>query len=319
MKKSVVHTPHDKLFRSSLQFPEVAREFLELYLPQAIKKQLDFNSIEYCQTSFVDEQLKLSQTDVLFKANIADKEAYIYLLCEQESKVDALIAFWLMKYLIAIWDHHIKQNTPSKALPLPMIVPLVFYTGGQPYTAHRELWQLFGDQSEVMKIVLQSPFHLIEADKIPEEELTSHAFAGTMSFIMRSYFRKHLTHELQKIMASLSQLEACDHTRYLLELIKYILNVDEEHAKVEELIGILQNNLSPAMKGEIMSLAEKLIEQGVQKGKLEGIREGEVKGKLEGKLEIAERMLAEGSDPVFIEKVTALSIKQIKKLAKNRD
>lgn len=41
------------------------------------------------------------------------------------------------------------------------------------------------------------------------------------------------------------------------------------------------------MKGEIMSLAEKLIEQGMQKG----LREGELKGKLE----IAERMLAEGS------------------------
>lgn len=79
MKKSVIHMPHDKLFRSSLQFPKVAREFLELYLPENIKQQLDFNSIEYCQTSFIDEQLKLSQTDVLFRASIANKEAYKYL------------------------------------------------------------------------------------------------------------------------------------------------------------------------------------------------------------------------------------------------
>lgn len=315
MKKSVIHTPHDKLFRSSLQYPAVAREFLELYLPEQIKNQLDFNSIEYCQTSFVDEKLKLSQTDVLFSASIAGSSAYIYVLAEHESTVDLLIAFWLMKYLVAIWDYHIKQTKPSKALPLPMIVPLVFYTGGQPYTAHRELWQLFGEHSDVMKKVLQSPFHLIEADKLSEQELTSHAFAGTMSFIMRNYFRKHLTHELKKITANLSQLEACDHTRYLLELIQYILNVDEEHTNVEELIGILQHNLSPAIKGEIMSLAEKLIEQGVQRGKLEGIREGEHKKEIE----IAERMLAEGSDLVFIEKVTALSINQIKKLAKNRD
>ena len=170
-----------------------------------------------------------------------------------------------------------------------------------------------------MKKVLQSPFHLIEADKLSEQELTSHAFAGTMSFIMRNYFRKHLTHELKKITANLSQLEACDHTRYLLELIQYILNVDEEHTNVEELIGILQHNLSPAIKGEIMSLAEKLIEQGVQKGKIEGKLEGIREGEHKKEIEIAERMLAEGSDLVFIEKVTALSIDQIKKLAKNRD
>ena len=176
-----------------------------------------------------------------------------------------------------------------------------------------------------MAKVLQSPFHLIEADKLSEEELTSHAFAGTMAFILRNQFRKHLTQELHKIMASFNQLEACDHTRYLLELIQYILNIDEEHSNVEELIGIMQNNLSPNIKGEIMSLAEKLIEQGVQKG----LREGELKGKLEGKLEgiregeqkkeveIAVRMLAEGSDPVFIEKVTGLSLKQIKTLKPN--
>ena len=109
--------------------------------PEPIKNQLDFNSIEYCQTSFVDEKLKLSQTDVLFSASIAGSSAYIYVLAEHESTVDLLIAFWLMKYLVAIWDYHIKQTKPSKALPLPMIVPLVFYTGGQPYTAHRELWQ----------------------------------------------------------------------------------------------------------------------------------------------------------------------------------
>jgi predicted transposase/invertase (TIGR01784 family) len=322
MKKSIIHMPHDKLFRSSLQFPEVAREFLELYLPDVIKQQLDFNSISYCQTTFVDEQLKLSQTDVLFKATIAEKDAYIYILAEHEIKVDALIAFWLMKYLIAIWDYHIKQHTAGKALPLPMIVPLVFYTGGQPYTAHRELWQLFGEQSEAMKSILQSPFHLIDAERLPEQELTSHVFAGTMAFIMRNYFRKHLTHEIHKIIDNLNALESCDHHRYLLELIKYMLNVDEEHTNVQELISILQNNMSPAVEKEIMSLAEKLIEQGIEQGikqgKLEGIREGEVKGKLEGKLEIAERMLTEGSDLVFIEKVTGLSIDQIKTLAKAR-
>ena len=35
-----------------------------------IKKEIDFNVIKYCNTSFIDEQLKLSQSDVLFKTKI---------------------------------------------------------------------------------------------------------------------------------------------------------------------------------------------------------------------------------------------------------
>ena len=313
MKKSIIHTPHDKLFRSSLQFPEVAREFLELYLPSTIKQKLDFKTVTYCQTTFVDEQLKLSQTDVLFKAQFEGNPAYLYILAEHESQVDSLIAFWLMKYMVSIWDYHIKQHPGNKALPLPLILPLVFYTGGETYTAQRQFWKLFGDNSQLMKETMEHPFHLIEVDKLPEKAMTSHIFAGTMAFIMRKHFRTHLNQEIGKIISNLNALEDCEHHRFVLELIKYMLNVDEEHTHINELIGALHNQMSPAVEKELMSLAEKLIEQGMEKGKLEGIREGELKGKLE----IAEKMLIEGAEPVFIAKITGLSMEQIKKLGRH--
>jgi predicted transposase/invertase (TIGR01784 family) len=56
----------------------------------------------------------------------------------------------------------------------------------------------------------------------------------------------------------------------------------------------------------MMSIAEQLR----QEGKLEGLHEGELKSKLK----IAKRMLAENSAPVFIAKVTGLSLKEIEAL-----
>ena len=317
MKNKMIHTPHDKLFRSSLQFPEVAREFLELYLPSSIKQKLDFKSVTYCQTTFIDEQLKLSQTDVLFKAQFEGKPVYFYILAEHESQVDSLIAFWLMKYMISIWDYHIKQHPGNKALPLPFILPLVFYTGGGDYNAQRQFWKLFGDHSLLMKETLEYPFHLIEVDKLPEKAMTSHIFAGTMAFIMRKHFRTHLNQEIRKIISNLNALEHCEHHRFVLELIKYMLNIDEKHTNINELLDILQNQMSPAVEKEIMSLAEKLIEQGIEKGKLEGKLDGIREGEQKKEIEIAERMLVEGSEPVFIAKVTGLSIEQIKKLGRH--
>jgi recombination-promoting nuclease RpnD len=305
MKKSIIHTPHDKLFKSSLQYPEVAREFLELFLPDDIKKQLDFNSITYCQTTFLDEQLKLSQTDVLFQCRVANHPAYIYILAEQESEVDALIAFWLIKYLVAIWDWHIKQVGERKALPLPLIFPLVFYTGDKPYTACKHLWELFGEQSEEMKMILQSPFYLIEAGKIPEETLTSHVYAGTMGFILRKCFRKHIKAELRKIIDNLNSLDSENH-RYVLDLVRYIFNIDEGHRSAEELMTIVRDKMSPNLEKTMSSLAEKLIAEGELRG--------ETRGKIEGEMNIIMKMLANGVEPAFIAANTGFPIHKIKEL-----
>ena len=47
-----------------------------------------------------------------------------------------------------------------------------------------------------------------------------------------------------------------------------------------------------------------------------GIAKGKMEGKIEGKMEVAQALLQEGSDLVFIAKVTGLSIEQIQQLQK---
>ena len=42
-EKQTIHNPHDKLFKASLKHPEVAKEFLTLYLPTHILKELDLS------------------------------------------------------------------------------------------------------------------------------------------------------------------------------------------------------------------------------------------------------------------------------------
>lgn len=316
MKKPIVHSPHDKLFRSSLQFPVVAREFLELYLPLNIKKIIDFNSIQYCQTSFIDESLKLSQTDVLFRVQLANQAAYIYILAEHESTVDPLIAFWLKKYMVAIWDYHIKENTSKKekVLPLPFIVPLVFYTGGEKYSAERSFYNLFGGQSDLMKQLLIAPFHLVHVEELSEQDLRSHIFAGTMSFIMQKHFQRHLNQEIHKIVANLNQLDSCDHRRFLIELIRYMLNIDNEHSDVKELVGILKYELSPVVEKEMTSLAEKLMEQGFEKGIEKGMEKGMEKGIEKGEMQLIKKMLQNGVEPAFIAKNTGVVLQKIKEI-----
>ncbi|NMB40803.1 MAG: hypothetical protein GX996_02580 [Firmicutes bacterium] len=63
-----------------------------------------------------------------------------------------------------------------------------------------------------------------------------------------------------------------------------------------------------------------LYQEPFDKGKLEGKKEGKLEGKLEGrkegKLEVAKKALREGMEIDLIAKLTGLSEKEIKELAK---
>ena len=300
MTKKKIQNPHDKLFRASMQYPEVAREFLELHLPQSIQKELDFNSIITCPNTFIDQDLKLLQSDVLLKATVFNEEAYLYIFAEHQSKPDPLMPLRLIKYMTKIWDFHCQQSAPKKSLPLPVIVPLVFFTGTGRYTADRTLSDLCGHQAEIMRNILHEPYLLIDVNTIPEDKLTSRMWAGTMEFIMRNRFKQHLGHEIQKIAHNINHLFLEKNGALVLELLSYIVDIDNEHRNVQELVDIMHNQLSPNVENEIMSLAEKLRDEG-------GIKK---------EFEIAQRMLDEGVDLVFIAKMTKLSLDQIKALKK---
>lgn len=89
----------------------------------------------------------------------------------------------------------------------------------------------------------------------------------------------------------------------MLELLSYIVDIDDEHRTIQEFISII-HDLSPEVEEEIMGLAAKIRD------------EGKLEGELKKGIEIAQNMLVEGSDPIFVAKVTKLRLDQIKALQK---
>lgn len=110
------------------------------------------------------------------------------------------------------------------------------------------------------------------------------------------------------ILPCLNHLFLEKNGQLVLELLTYIVNVDDEHRDIQELIDIMHSQLSPDVENEIMTLAEKLRD--------EGRNEGIAKGADNKAIEIAKRMLEAGSDIAFVIKVTNLSTAQIKALQK---
>ncbi|MBC7795903.1 MAG: Rpn family recombination-promoting nuclease/putative transposase, partial [Pyrinomonadaceae bacterium] len=124
---SEIQNPHDYFIKSVFADLKTARSFLENYLPPEIVARLDFEPLLARGESFVDENLKPSHTDLLYRVNFNANEdfALIYVLLEHKSYADEWTAFQLLRYAVRIWEK--EQRDGAKRLPV--IIPLVLYHG----------------------------------------------------------------------------------------------------------------------------------------------------------------------------------------------
>src|SRR5699024_1785158 len=72
-----IQNPHDKLFKETLGNVEVARDFLQNYLPTDTLKMVNTTTLYPEKDSFIDKDMKERFIYMLFKAKISRKEKYI--------------------------------------------------------------------------------------------------------------------------------------------------------------------------------------------------------------------------------------------------
>ena len=82
-----------------------------------------------------------------FSGNEFDIEVFgvIWFGCKNES-----FQVQMLEYMVQIWWLHRKQ-TPSKALPLPVILPLLFYYGPEKWNLDTRFSSLFSCPVEALK------------------------------------------------------------------------------------------------------------------------------------------------------------------------
>ena len=73
----ILNHPHDHYFKNTFGKEEIARDFLESYLPNEIVKTLDLNTLTNQKAEYIDKKLKSFFTDLLYKVNINGQEGFI--------------------------------------------------------------------------------------------------------------------------------------------------------------------------------------------------------------------------------------------------
>lgn len=309
-----LQSPHDKFIRSMMKNPRVVREFFEANLPDSIKEAVDFDSIQPEKDSFINDRLRLQVADILFKAKFNGEEGYFYTLLEHQSNSQKLMPFRLLKYMIAIQDYHMETH---KTKTLPFVFPIVLYTGKKSYRHSMDLFDLFGPTKGLAREVWSKPYKLLDLSKMPEEELRPYLLYGTMCRIAKHIRDPDIIPFLYQIIEEgLQEIDRLGEKGYIEIVISYIYGT----ADIKDYEGFKDAvlHIESIKEEEIMSLAQRMKEEGRQEGLEQGLERGLEQGLEQGigqGLEIVALNMLKKNKPLSeILEDTGLSFENLKKL-----
>ena len=302
-----IDKPHDNFCKAALSDIRVAKSVLSKHLPAEISAMVNFDTLEVTNATFINEHLRKQESDILFKADIAGKVGYLYILLEHQSSPDKLMPVRLFRYMAEILNTHLNNHADnaSKQLPLPPVFPIVIYNGNRPYNYSKNLFSLFGEYGDLMQRVFCDDFKLIDLSTIPDTELKQDIWGGLMCFLMKHIYAADSLPYLEEIQDSLQLIEHQGGGKLLISMLTYVISTGSI-SDDDRLHRLLRKALLPKTGAEIMTYAKKLEARG------EVI--GEANGRLAEKYEIARKLLVQGASIGDVSRLVTLSSEQIKSL-----
>lgn len=260
--------PHDRFFRGAMSDPEVALDFLKRYLPKKIFKQIDLGSLQLMPQSFINETLREFITDVPFKVSFQGKPGYINLLIEHQRQADPLMALRLLEYSCNLFRSHIQETGERK---LPIVYPIVLYTGSKPYPYSTDPWDMFADV-EMAHAYFMKPYQLIDLTQMQDDDLSNDSLWMIVAMFLKYAFTRDIVSLVQKKMATMIEnLVSKNKLSLFKSAVYYLFYTQQNRYSKDDLFELFQPYLSPSTQKKVMTIADSLIEQGIEQGIEKGI------------------------------------------------
>ncbi|HFL3828471.1 TPA: Rpn family recombination-promoting nuclease/putative transposase [Clostridioides difficile] len=276
-----MQNPHDKFFKETFGNVEIAKDFLNNYLPKNIMNVIDVNTLEPQKDSFINKELQEGFSDMLFRVNINKREGYIYFLFEHKSYTSKDISLQLLKYMIEIWEAKIKKEGINE---LPMIIPLVIYHGKDNWNIKTTLGELIPGYEdlpkEIQKFIPDYEYLIYDLSRYTDKEIKGQAQLRIILTIFRDIFTKDNKGLQESIYRAVEYLQELEDKQtgieYFETFIKYIFNARANLTKKD--VGEIIDKISktyPEGSELVMTLAEIFRQEGKEEGIKQGIEKGE--------------------------------------------
>jgi len=336
--KNSPHKIHDHHFRKELSNQLVAVQFMKHYLPKELSSAMDFSTLKGIKESFITDELTeyISDivteyiSDIVFSCELNGKPAQISVLIEHQSSPDKYMPVRVAHYLFNACMSQLRELSEKKKKRknfehdtlLTPVFAMVFYHG-EPYPFSMKLADCFLDPLGIMDNPFAAPIHMVDVNKLPDEELAKHELIGITALLMKHVRRGNFDEAFLSALSLFANFPEVD-VKTIETLAFNALYYGLQAGQFNNIDAVIeQTKALPGPVGEtMMNGVEYLFKKGELKGRLEGKLEGEQiglekgkrEGMLEGKLETARNLLNIGVPVEQIMQATGLTEADIHEL-----
>ncbi len=302
----LIHQPHDKLIKTTLSDPRVARDFFTAHLPKALLEQIDLSTLVLQKQSFIDPRYRGYEADVIYQAQLTEGNILIYSLLEHQTEPDPWLPLRILGYQWQLLEESHKKQPEQ---PLPIIYSLIIYTGEKPYTYSTDFFDLFGKGKTLAKIYWLEAIPLIDVCRQSDDVIEQRRWFGLVELVFKYRHQQAFSAFLDRFMRWLQEWEQ-QGGRDLSKAVLYYVMSEFEQGDVNALLSKAERYFSDELKEETMTIAQQLEQRGIHKG----LQLGREEGREESLRIIANKLLAKGASLEEINELTGLTIETIQQL-----
>jgi hypothetical protein len=279
---------HDQSYKLLFSHAELVADLLRGFVCEDWVKALDFTSLEKMSSSYVADDLRSREDDVIWRVRWRQDWLYVYLLLEFQSTVDRFMAVRILSYVGLLYQDLIRSGQLTASGQLPPVLPLVLYNGVRRWQAPEEVAELVATVPgglERYRPCLR--YFLLDEGRFTEDDLAP----------------------LRNLAAALFRLEnsrtPADVQRVLRALIEWLEAPEQRHLRRAFTVWLKRVFLPGRVPGMVFDelqdlqevdamLAERVkewAEEWKRQGLQEGIQEGLQQGLQQGEAAIVLRLL----------------------------
>ena len=137
---------HDHGYKLLFSHPRMVQDLLQGFVHEDWVRQVDFSTLERVSGSYVSDDLREREDDVIWRVRLGPEWLYVYLLIELQSRPDPFMALRILVYTGLLYQELVKGGHFTHNGKLPPVFPLVLYNG-------EPLWGAAQDVAELIEAV----------------------------------------------------------------------------------------------------------------------------------------------------------------------
>jgi len=264
---------HDARYKRFFSNPILLRELLESFVPEDFIRELDFSTLRRVDKSFVTEEFRERESDLIHQVRYRDSTVYIFLLIEFQRKVDRLMALRFLRYICEFYQSlRIERNQK-----LPAVFPLLLYSGSRRWTAPASMLDLIDSRGMIpLRYLPHFEYCVVDENNYPRDFLMSVRNTVAALFLAEKTPEDRLS-DIDRMLYILVEGEDSGAVRELLLWLRAILGEARPLSdELPEVSGIGEEHTM--LVETIRKHDKKVFAEGLQEGRQEGRREGRREG-----------------------------------------